>query len=108
MTVRYVLNCYNTTITVKQEDDSLGQYDVNIQSNNSPFGSGNTLYSAHTEEQAVRIANQLCAFYSMARENGYYLKGKAFTKPDRRDILAEEVLMFERSDDDMHALLTGA
>ncbi|MBW7473118.1 hypothetical protein K0T92_00010 [Paenibacillus oenotherae] len=105
MTVHYLLNCYNIKILVKQVEEDGGQYNVNIQSDNNPLSFGNTLYSATSKEKAIRVADQLCTFYSMARMNGYHLQGKAFTKPEAGEILAEDVLMRERTRDELHALL---
>lgn len=106
MTVHYLLNCYNMKIIVKQVEGEGGQYNVNIQSNNNPLSFGNTLYTASSKEKAIRVADQLCTFYSMARMNGYHLQGKAFLKPDTDEILAEYVLMRDRSRDELHAMLT--
>ncbi|MFC5652025.1 hypothetical protein ACFPYJ_23490 [Paenibacillus solisilvae] len=105
MTVHYTLDCYNIKILVKQVEENGGRYDVNIQSNHNPLSFGNTLFSATTEEHAKRVANQLCTFYSMARVNGYFLEGKFFRRPNSEEISAEDVLMQERSKEEMHALL---
>ncbi|MBP3963284.1 MULTISPECIES: hypothetical protein [Paenibacillus] len=107
MTVHYLLNCYNNQILVKQVEGDEGPFNVNIQCNNNPLSFGNTLYSAQTKEHAIRIANQLCAFYSMARVNGYYLDGKWFRNENKSDISAEHVLRQERTKDEMHAMLTS-
>ena len=105
MTVHYSLDCYNMKILVKQVEENGRRYDVNIQSNQNPLSFGNTLFSAATAEHAKRAANQLCTFYTMARVNGYFLEGKLFKKPNSAEISAEDVLMHERSKDEMHALL---
>ncbi|MCQ6560108.1 hypothetical protein [Paenibacillus mendelii] len=106
MTIHYSLDCSTITILVKQvEEDNGDRYNVNIQSNSNPLSFGNTLYAASTPEEAIQIADQLCTFYSMARENGYILEGKIFTKPDKADILAEDVLVQRRGKDELQALL---
>ncbi|MFC4810338.1 hypothetical protein [Paenibacillus sp. GCM10023250] len=108
MTVHYLLNCYNNQILVKQVDGEAEAFHVNIQSNSNPLSFGNTLYAASTKEQAVRIANQLCAFYSMARVNGYRLEGTTFRGENKPDIAVEDVLKVERTKDEMHELLQRA
>ncbi|WP_308634226.1 hypothetical protein [Paenibacillus silvisoli] len=108
MTVHYLLNCYSSRIMVKQEEGDEGAFHVNIQSNANPLSFGNTLYTARSKEQAIRIADQLCAFYAMAKVNGYYLDGKWFRQENRSDISAEHVLMKERTTEEMHALLASA
>ncbi|QHW34597.1 hypothetical protein GZH47_29940 [Paenibacillus rhizovicinus] len=108
MTVHYLLNCYNNQILVKQVDGEADAFHVNIQSNNNPLSFGNTLYAAASKEQAVRIANQLCAFYSMARANGYRLEGAIFRNENKADIAVEHVLKVERTEDEMHDLLQKA
>lgn len=106
MTVHYLLNCYNMKILVKQVEEEGGQYNVNIQSDNNPLSFGNTLYTASSKEKAIRVADQLCTFYSMARMSGYHLHGKAFCNPEVDEIPAEYVLMRDRSKDELHAILT--
>ncbi|UVI27627.1 hypothetical protein [Paenibacillus spongiae] len=105
MTIHYSLDCSTITILVKQvEEDGADRYNVNIQSNNNPLSFGNTLISASTQEEAIRIADQLCTFFTMAREHGYHLEGRNFIKPDKADILAEDVLLQRRSKDELMAL----
>ncbi|MBM7563265.1 hypothetical protein [Paenibacillus sacheonensis] len=108
MTVHYLLNCYNNQILVKQVDGEADAFHVNIQSNSNPLSFGNTLYTASNKDQAVRIANQLCAFYSMARANGYHLEGSTFRNGSKSDITVEHVLKVERTKDEMHNLLQRA
>ncbi|QHT61581.1 hypothetical protein GXP70_17470 [Paenibacillus lycopersici] len=110
MTVHYLLNCYNNQILVKQEqvNGEADAFHVNIQSNNNPLSFGNTLYTASSKEQAVRIADQLCEFYSLARTNGYRLEGTIFRSENKPDIAVEYVLNVERTADELHKLLQGA
>ncbi|WP_219837431.1 hypothetical protein [Paenibacillus sp. R14(2021)] len=108
MTIHYLLNCFNNQILVKQAEGGAEAYNVNIQSNSNPLSFGNTLYTASTKDQAVRIANQLCEFYSLARANGYRLEGRTFRSEDKSDISAEHVLKVVRTKDEMHRMLQNA
>ncbi|MGK9250811.1 MULTISPECIES: hypothetical protein [Paenibacillus] len=93
MTIKYRNTCSDIEILVKHEEsDSVAPYRVNIQSSKNPLSFGNNLASSTSEEAAVKIADQLCSFYSIARKNGYYLKGKSFTKADCPEIPVSEVL----------------
>ncbi|SDS25968.1 hypothetical protein SAMN05444162_1085 [Paenibacillaceae bacterium GAS479] len=106
MSIKYRNTCSDIEILVKfEESDAAAPFRVNIQSSKNPLSFGNNLASYDTEEQAVKTADQLCSFYSIAKTNGYYMKGKSLTKPDCEDIPVSDVLERNLTDEQFTQLL---
>ncbi|QJC51191.1 hypothetical protein HGI30_06185 [Paenibacillus albicereus] len=106
MSIKYRNTCSDIEILVKHEEsDAVAPYRVNIQSSKNPLSFGNNLASYDSEEQAVKTAEKLCGYYAAAKSNGYYMKGKAFTKPDCEDIEIADVLERDLNEDQFNSLL---
>lgn len=106
MSIKYRNTCSDIEILVKyEESDAAAPYRVNIQSSKNPLSFGNILASCDNEAEAVKMADQLCGFYAMAKTNGYYMKGKNLTKADCDDIAVSEVLRQNLTDDQFMQML---
>ncbi|GIP34054.1 hypothetical protein [Paenibacillus sp. J2TS4] len=84
VSVLYNIPCFDSEVMVKEIDE--GAYELAIQSTANPLGLGNALETYPSREQAVRAAEHFCKLYTLAREQGYYLKERSFVKPDREPI----------------------
>jgi|SRR4051794_10211964 hypothetical protein len=105
MTIKHRIPCFDSEIIVKHcEDDELA-FHVNIQSSKNPLAFGNILGAYETEDQAVRMSEQFCQFYTIARENGYYLKSDSFVKADEADIPVSSVLASSQTVEQLRFLI---
>jgi len=105
MTTDLRIPCFDSEIIVKRTGEEEEAFIVSIQGTKNPLAFGNELGSFMTEEQAIRSANKFCAFYSQAREKGYYLKKDAFVKPDYEDISVAQVMGSDSSEEELGSLL---
>jgi hypothetical protein len=97
MAVKHKLKCFDSEILVVSENDA-DSFQVNIQSTANPLGFGNTIDTYDTEQKAIEAAAHFCQAYTIAREKGYYLEDKHFTKGGKEErIPVNEIIHSKRS-----------
>lgn len=84
MVVKHRINFTDCEVLVCENEDTT--FDVSIQSTTNPLGRGNVLDRFSDERQAIEAAERFHWMYTLAKENGYYLKQDCFTKPNKKEI----------------------
>lgn len=82
--IKHRIKCFDSELLVRENGKT--SYELAIQSSSNPLGFGNTLHTFKSLEEGLEAAERFCKLYTAAREKGYYLKEKSFTKPDREKI----------------------
>lgn len=90
VSVKHTLPCFDSEILVNQKDEE--SYELAIQTKANPLGFGQKLAAFHSLEDAVKAAERFCELYTMAREQGYYLKDDCFVKPDMDPVQLQSLL----------------
>jgi hypothetical protein len=90
MDVRHRINFFDTEIQVIKEEEDL--FHVGIVSKATALGSGNVLEEYSSEPVAIEAAERLCRIYSVAKESGYHLLGNFFTKHDKEQVNAIDLM----------------
>lgn len=81
MTIKHTIPCEGSEVYVRETDAHTFQ--VSIQSQVNPLGTGNVLETFPTLEQATQAAELFCKLYAAAKQQGYHLEEGHFVKPDR-------------------------
>ncbi|MDF2668093.1 MAG: hypothetical protein K0R67_399 [Paenibacillus sp.] len=84
MLVKHKISFMDCEVLVCDNEDS--SYHVSIQSLTNPLGRGNVLDTFDDEQLAIQAAERFHWMYTIAKENGYYLKENCFTKPNRQEV----------------------
>jgi hypothetical protein len=99
MEIRHRINFFDTEIQVNQNEHDV--FLVSILSNATPLGSGNVLEEYTSEALAIEAAERLLRIYSVAKENGYHLKGAFFTKHEKEQVDVTEMMNSDISDEEL-------
>lgn len=105
MTIKHRISCFDSEIIVKQIDEDGQAFQLSIQSGTNPLGLGNKLASYSNEAEAIRKSSQFCSFYTIAKEQGYYLKEQAFVKPEHEDIPVSTILSEDKDEQQLKQLI---
>jgi hypothetical protein len=99
MDVRHRINFFDTEIQVIQKEEDL--FHVGIVSKATPLGSGNVLEGYTSEPVAIEAAERLFRIYTVAKESGYNLLGNVFTKHDKAQVDAIELMHADYSNEQL-------
>ncbi|MDF2723327.1 MAG: hypothetical protein K0Q59_3002 [Paenibacillus sp.] len=84
MVVKHRISLTDYEVLVFENEDTT--FHVTIQSMVNPLSRGNVLDQFSDEQEAIDAAERFHWMYTLAKENGYYLKQHYFTKPQKRGI----------------------
>ncbi|QGQ94875.1 hypothetical protein EHS13_08290 [Paenibacillus psychroresistens] len=99
MYIKHRITFFDTEIQVNQNEQDV--FFVSILSNATPLGSGNVLEEYPSEAAAIEAAERLHRTYSIAKENGYHLLGTFFTKHEKENVDATQMMKSDYSDEEL-------
>ncbi|WP_028549950.1 hypothetical protein [Paenibacillus sp. UNC451MF] len=103
MTVKHSIPCGGNEVTVRQLD--MDKYQVTIQSQVNPLGTGNVLETFSGLDEAIQAADLFCKLHAAAKEMGYHLEDGHFVKPDRPKLHVGMLLQEQTMPDELIVLL---
>lgn len=106
MTVKHSIPCEGSEVSVRETDKQT--YQVSIQAQVNPLGTGNVLETFPTLEEAIQAAELFCKLHTAAKEKGYHLEEGHFVKPDRPSIHVGLLLYKKTMPEDMVLIMEGA
>ncbi|GAA4868910.1 hypothetical protein GCM10023310_55750 [Paenibacillus vulneris] len=103
MTVKHSIPCGGNEVSVRQTDSD--KFQVTIQSQVNPLGTGNVLETFSNLDDAIQAAELFCKLHAAAKELGYHLEDGHFVKPDRPKLHVGMLLHEQTMPDELVLLL---